>query len=298
MSHSDPTSSTTDRRIELPDGRTLGVTDTGPVGDDGRDPAVVLLHPAPGSRLLDPEPAATAAAGVRLVGVDRPGYGVSTAPADGAVPTITGYADDAAAALAALGLDDVAAVGWSAGGRVALALAERHPDLVRSVAVVATPAPHEDVPWIPDEHVAMIDQLRDDPGGATAALAQVFAPMADAPPAAAVQMVGVGPADEAALAADPSRRERLEGMLAGALAQGPVGMAADIVSYTLVPWGFDPAAVGARVTAFYGEADVVVPPAHGEWYVARVPGAELRRVGGAGHLVAMTAWGDILAAVT
>jgi pimeloyl-ACP methyl ester carboxylesterase len=87
-------------------------------------------------------------------------------------------------------------------------------------------------------------------------------------------------------------------MLAGALAQGPVGMAADIVSYTLVPWGFDPAAVGARVTAFYGEADVVVPPAHGEWYVARVPGAELRRVGGAGHLVAMTAWGDILAAVT
>jgi hypothetical protein len=32
--------------------------------------------------------------------------------------------------------------------------------------------------------------------------------------------------------------------------------------------------------------------------VARVPGAELRRVGGAGHLVAMTAWGDILAAVT
>lgn len=283
----------TEHRIALPDGRTLAVRET---GDPGGRP-VVMLHPAPGSRLFDPGPAATAEARVRLIGVDRAGYGASSPLPEGTAPAIAGHADDTAAALAALGVDDVAAVGWSAGGRVALALAARHPRLVRSVAIVATPAPHEDVPWIPDEHLGMLDRLRDDPGRATSALTAVFAEMAEAPPAAAVGMVSAGPADEATLAADADGRVRLEAMVAESLAQGAVGMAADIVSYTVVPWGVDPAAVGARTTAFYGEADVMVPPAHGAWYAARVPGSELRSVPGAGHLVALTAWADILRAV-
>jgi pimeloyl-ACP methyl ester carboxylesterase len=287
------TPDTSEHRVDLPAGRTLAVSETGDPGG----PAVLLLHPAPGSRLLDPDPAVTAAAGIRLIGVDRAGYGATTALPDGAVPTITGYADDAAAALAALGVDDVAVVGWSAGGRVALALAAGRPDLVRAAVVVATPAPHEDVPWIPEEHIALIEQLQGDPGSATAALTQVFAEMAAAPPAAAVEMAGAGPADEAALAADPTRRARLEAMLAEAFAQGAVGMAADIVSYTVVPWGFDPTAVEAPTTAFYGEGDVMVSPAHGEWYASRMVGAELRVVPDSGHLVALTAWADILAAV-
>ena len=109
--------------------------------------------------------------------------------------------------------------------------------------------------------------------------------------------MGGGAADDAALAADPSLRARLEAMLAEAMAQGPVGMAADIVSYTVAAWGFDLAAVGAPTTAFYGADDESVPPAHGGWYVGQVPGAELRVVEGAGHLVALTRWADVLAAV-
>lgn len=283
----------TEHRVELPDGRILAVHETG----DPRGPAVVLVHPAPGARLLDPDPRATAAAGIRLIGIDRAGYGASTPLPDGAVPTVTGHADDMAAALAALSIGEAAVVGWSAGGRVALALAARHPDLVRSVALVGTPAPHEEVPWIPAEHLALIEQLKADPGAATGVLSEVFAEMAAAPPEAMPGMVGAGPADEAALEADPDRRARLGTMVAESFAQGAVGMAADIVSYTVLPWGFDPGAVGARTTAFYGDADVVVPPAHGEWYTARVPGAELRRVPGAGHLVALTDWADILASV-
>ena len=283
----------TQHRIIRPDGRTVAVAETGdPVG-----PAVVLAHPAPGSRLLDPDPAATRAAGVRLISVDRPGYGGSTPVADGVRPAIPSHADDIVAALEALGVSDVAAVGWSAGGRVALALAARHPDLVRAAAIVATPAPQEAVPWIPEEHLAMIDQLRGDPGHATAALAEVFAEMAAMPPAAAVSMVGGGGADDAALGVDPARRARLEAMLAEAMAQGAVGMAADIVSYTVTPWGFNPAAVGAPAIGFYGADDETVPPAHGEWYAGQVPGADLRVVAGIGHLVALTRWADILAAV-
>lgn len=281
---------TTEHRIERPDGRTVAVH----VAGDPAGPAVVLCHPAPGSRLLDPDPAATAAAGVRLVTLDRPGYGASTPVAGGAVPTIPSYADDVAAALDALATGPAALVGWSAGGRIALAVAARRPDLARSVAVVATPAPHEAVPWIPAPYLAQLDQLRPDPGNAAGVLTRALAPTTDP---AAVGALAVGAADEGALCADPGRRTRLEAMLAGAYAQGAAGVAADIVSYTVADWGFDPGAVAAPTTAVYGDADELVTPAHGEWYAGRVPGARLRTVPGEGHLVAMTRWGDVLAAV-
>ena len=283
----------TEHQIERPDGRTVTVRAQGP--EDG--PVVVLCHPAPGSRQLDPDPAATAAAGVRLVSLDRPGYGRSTPVPDGAVPGIPGAADDVAAALDHLGVARAAVAGWSAGGRIGLALAARRPELVGAVAVVATPAPQEDVPWIPPEHLALLDGLREDPAGATGVLTGVFAEMAAMPPEAAASLVSAGPADEAVLAADPGVRDRLAAMLGEALAQGAVGMAADIVSYTIVDWGFDPAAVVAPTTLVYGDADAVAGPAHGEWYAGRVPGADLRVVAGAGHLVGVTAWGEVLAAL-
>jgi pimeloyl-ACP methyl ester carboxylesterase len=283
--------------LDLPDGRRLAVRDVG----DPAGPVVVLCHAAPGSRLLDPDPGATAGAGVRLVTLDRPGYGGSSPLPAGTVPTIPRFADDVLAVLDALGVDGteagdrpVSLVGWSAGGRVALAAAARHPDRVQRVAVVGTPAPHEDVPWIPDEQVAMADALKAEPGGATATLAGMMAGLAAAPPAAAVGMIGSSPADGAALDADPGRRDRLEAMLGEAFAQGAAGLAADIVSYTVADWGFDPGAVRAPTLALYGAADTVVPPAHGEWYAARVPGASLRSVAGSGHLVALTHWADLL----
>jgi pimeloyl-ACP methyl ester carboxylesterase len=46
-------------------------------------PVVLLCHSAPGSGSFDPDPAATAAAGVRLIAVDRPGYGGSAPVKDG-----------------------------------------------------------------------------------------------------------------------------------------------------------------------------------------------------------------------
>ena len=163
--------------------------------------------------------------------------------------------------------------------------------------MVATPAPQDEVPWIPPEHLALLDPLRQDPAGATAVLTGVFAEMAAMPPEAAAALVSAGPADEAVLASDPGVRDRLVAMLGEALAQGAVGMAADIVSYTIVDWGFDPAAVAAPTTLAYGDADAVAGPAHGAWYAGRVPGADLRVVVGAGHLVGVTAWGEVLAAL-
>jgi pimeloyl-ACP methyl ester carboxylesterase len=283
-----------EHRIELKDGRTLAVREA---GDPMSDRVVVLCHPAPGSRVLEPDPEATAAAGVRLVSVDRPGYGESSPLRPGTVPTIPTFAGDVLAALDHLGVDSAAAAGWSAGGRIALAVAAEHPDRVRAVAVVATPAPHEDVPWIPDEHVGMLESLRPDLAAAAGRLAEAMARLAQLPPAALVGQLAGGPEDEAALAADPGRRERLEAMMVAAHAQGMAGTAADIVSYTLAEWGIDFGAVVAPTTLVYGAKDQVSGPAHGEWYASRVPHADLRVVPGVGHMVGLTAWGGVLAAL-
>ncbi|MDQ6899323.1 MAG: alpha/beta hydrolase [Actinomycetota bacterium] len=207
---------------------------------------------------------------------------------------MVGYGDDVAAALDELGVARAGVVGWSVGGRVALALAARRPDLVQAAAVVATPAPDEEVPRIDDQYRAMVRPLRADPARATARLAPLFAGVASEPAAA----LAAGPADEAIIASDTGRRAALETMMEEAFRQDSIGLAADIVSYTVVPWGFEPADVTCRTILFYGAADPIVGVAHGEWYAARICGAQLRVVPESGHLVALSVWADILAAVS
>ena len=62
-----------DEVLRLADGRQLAWAEWG----DPRGSPVVFLHPSPGSRMLCPDVHATARAGVRLITVDRPGYGGS-----------------------------------------------------------------------------------------------------------------------------------------------------------------------------------------------------------------------------
>src|SRR5687768_7550704 len=113
-----------DGTVRLSSGRTVGFADHGRPGDT----AVIWCHGGPGSRL---EPAyvapAAAAAGLRLVGIDRPGYGLST-PEPGR--TIGGWVAEALTVADHLGIDRFATVGISTGGAYALAAAALAPDRV------------------------------------------------------------------------------------------------------------------------------------------------------------------------
>ncbi|QHO68904.1 alpha/beta fold hydrolase [Marisediminicola antarctica] len=272
-------------------GRLIGVVE---FGDPDAARTVVLSHPAPGSAQFDPDPAVTDAHGIRLIALDRPGYGTSGLHADGSAGTVADAADDIAEYLAAHGIGRVGAVGWSAGGRVALALAARHPQLVDRVAVVATPAPDAEVPWVGEENRAMNAQLAAlPPGEATASLRAQFANLVGEYPRG-IDIVGMLSADEADAALLEQIRDRLVAMLDRAVLHSVRGIAADIVSYSVRDLDFDERDLRAPTLLVYGLADSVVGAEHGRWHLAKVPHSELELIPGAGHLVIVPRWDRIL----
>lgn len=302
--------------FELASGRTIGVTE---FGDRAAQRVVVLAHPAPGSSFFDPDPVVTGARHIRMIAIDRPGCGSSEiAPYD--TPTVHRAAADIAEYLASEGIGGesssaspatsesggaqssrtahtLGVVGWSAGGRVALALAAAHPHLVDRVAVVATPAPDTDVPWVGEEHRAMLESLRHlPPNEAIVSLAAMFDEFmgAEPPPEQMVGAVATAGVDDAVRA---EAHGRLLGMMRGAVAQGNLGMAADIVGYTLINWGFEPGDVAAPTLLLYGEKDPEIGHVHADWYHRHLPNSWIETVPDVGHLVLISEWDRVLAHV-
>ncbi|MEV0974241.1 alpha/beta fold hydrolase [Microtetraspora glauca] len=94
------------------------------------DPVVLLHSGVTDARMWAPQWEALTAS-FRVVRLDFRGYGRSPSAADGP------YSDDGdVAEPASLGLREVAVVGASHGGRVALELATRHPDLVSRLVLL------------------------------------------------------------------------------------------------------------------------------------------------------------------
>lgn len=80
---------------------------------------------------------------VRVVTLDLPGHGISVV--DGECHSMEFLADTVAAGIRALGIDRCTVVGHSMGGYVALALCERHPDLLDGLVLLSS-TPNADTP--------------------------------------------------------------------------------------------------------------------------------------------------------
>jgi len=127
----------TDNTVRLPDGRLLGYADCGDI--EGKP--LFLFHGWPGSRLeakfFDTE---MAKAGIRIVGLDRPGMGLSDYQPG---RQILDWPDDVVAVADALEVDCFAVLGDSGGGPYALACAYKIPDRLTDCGVISSIGPSD-----------------------------------------------------------------------------------------------------------------------------------------------------------
>ncbi|HEX7134592.1 MAG TPA: alpha/beta hydrolase [Iamia sp.] len=281
--------------VPLADGRGVAVDD---VGDPDGVP-VLYLHGTPDSRLSrHPDDAVTAATGVRLLAVDRPGVGRSTTHPG---RTLGSVADDLVAVLTARGVDRAAVLAWSAGAPFAAALAARHPDRVTAVGLVAPLVP---VTAYADAGVAeaagpgrrlfaeMAAEM--DPDDVAVEVAPYLLPDPATPETVAEQMaVEADPARPRELAAVPGGRTHLVAATVEAVALGPAGLHQEVATQAAVPDVDLAAARAAPATIWSGTLDEVSPPAFGRWWADLLEGDHVV-VADAGHALALPRWTEIL----
>lgn len=253
--------------------------------DRGSGPAIVMIHGLGGQlrnfsyAMLEP-----LAKDHRVILVDRPGAGYSTADDDGepGVAEQPGIAEQGliiGRLIETLGIDRPLVVGHSLGGAVALALALERPSLIRGLALIAPlTQPQDEVPEafrglaaIPASMRRLMAQTLGTPLSRLTAertLAAVFAP--EIPPADFATRGG------------------------GALSQRPRAIAA--AAADLASGGQDVAALAARyptltvpTAILYGREDAILDPArHGHPTAAAIPGARIEVIEG-GHMIPITA---------
>jgi pimeloyl-ACP methyl ester carboxylesterase len=130
MKHTDAVLKT-EQTMPLPDGRTLGFAEYGSV--EGH--VLVYCHGYPGSRLEAAALSAHAAeANVRVISLDRPGYGRSSFQER---RSFLDWPQDLVALTERLGIDRFAVVGISGGAPYALACASQLPDRLVSCGIVS-----------------------------------------------------------------------------------------------------------------------------------------------------------------
>jgi 3-oxoadipate enol-lactonase len=135
--------------------------------------------------MFNPLAALLNAAGYRTIAFDHRGQGDSSPAANRDDLSMDNLAEDGAALIQALGIGPVHAVGNSLGGFVTLRLAARHPELVRSVAVLGSSCEQE---YKLAELAPLVDRLGKE-GGAPVIDALMYIMFGDASLAAGGPMI-------------------------------------------------------------------------------------------------------------
>jgi pimeloyl-ACP methyl ester carboxylesterase len=282
--------------ITTPDGRRLAFAEWG----DPEGFPVVMIHGTPGGRLNRHwDPTKYAEAGARAITYDRPGYGSSDRHRGRQVVDCVA---DVRAILDHLGIDRFSVEGGSGGGPHALAVAARLGDRVDRARCDVGVAPYgaEGLDWfagmdplnvtefgwaLAGEEVLAVELERE--------VAEMSARVAE-DPASILGDFELSEADRAVLSR-PEIADSIRDATADLARGGHWGWVDDDLAFTR-EWGFDVAEIRVPVEVRYGAQDVLVPPAHGAWLAAHVPGCTSVVEDGEGHMgdpdkvVELTRW--------
>ena len=126
---------TTDKRIRLPDGRSLGYAE---YGDPAGKP-VFFFQGTPSSRLFHhPDESIAVSLGARIITMDRPGFGLSDFQSD---RTLLDWPSDVVELANVLEIDRFAVAGISGGGPYVAACAFRVPHRLTAAAIISGVGP-------------------------------------------------------------------------------------------------------------------------------------------------------------
>ena len=278
-----------DQTVGLSDGRRLGFADYGPP-----DGVPLLLFGGASGRYLKPcSDDLLLQVGVRLIVVERPGYGLSDFQPKRILLDWPGDVEQLADHLK---LARFAVVAGSQGGPYGAVCGYKLADRLSSLTLVSALAPF-DVPGLTEgmaPALAMLPRLaRYTPfllrpmQGATVAFIRRN-------PEAAVKrlFVNLPPGDQVILQ-QPDLIETFARDFPEAYRQGGRGAAHDI--YVVChPWGFQPADIRAKTFVWQGEADPNVPPVMGRYFAETIPNCTATFVPEAGHMLFYTHFESIL----
>jgi pimeloyl-ACP methyl ester carboxylesterase len=276
--------------IGLPDGRRLSAAEFGQAGAP-----FFFFHGLGGSR-LSPRwmlPASLLQpGGIRLIAIDRPGFGLSSAD-EGL--GFARYAGDAAAVADQLGINRFGVLGVSMGAAFAYACAAAHPERVTSVVILSGMGPvdgHERLRvdskadnafwWLARRAPWLLKPLC----GLTASMTLTAARGDPAKATQRLQRTTSGP-DRRTLAALLANADMLPAFLEDlreSYRQKGAGMASDLVRYCH-PWGFRLEDVTQHVTLWHGTEDPKIPVELARRAAGTLPRCNARFVPG-GHLAA------------
>lgn len=270
----------TDRAILLSDGRLLGYAE---YGDPAGQP-VFHFHGWPSSRLegrLLHE--AAAAAGARLISVDRPGLGLSD-PRPGL--SLLSWPDDVAELADALRIERFAILGVSSGASWALACGHRIPARLSAIGLAGGVGPMDEpvTRKALDPVERVIDQVAlRAPLVARGLFAAVAYRFRRDPAGFVTGLARRQPASDRAYLDRPQVRETVGAMLLEAVRNGTVGLV-DGAAVQARPWGFRLADVPATVHLWHGQKDEMVAPEAARHLAAGLPAAHATFLPDESHL--------------
>ncbi len=269
-----------DQQIRLADGRRLGFAEYG--AQSGK--TVLYFHGWPGSRV---EPRAVVKAndaiGVRVIAVDRPGYGLSDFQER---RSLLDWPEDVSRLVTALGLGRFAVLGVSGGGPYAAVCAAKLAERVTAAALVCGVRPFDQpgatqgmmphdrwllwlaqtAPWLTRKSMALT-------------LRWFWDYENEVLPKALWESL---PAADREVLAQPELRDMLLANWREAFRQGSRGMLWDGNLYAW-PWGFRLEEIRVPVQVWQGEADTIVPPGMGRYCASVLPNCQARFYAEEGH---------------
>ena len=281
--------------VVLEDDRHLGYAEYGPA--TGR--AMLWFHGTPGARRQIPHEAheAAHARDVRLIAVERPGIGASTPHR---YSSLLEWAADIEWLCNALNVSSFAVVGLSGGGPYALACAHEMVGRIVAVAVLGGVAPATGPeaasggtstltrvfsPIFAYTHKPLDPIMRN--------LVRVLEPLADR---AIDLFASMMPPGDQRVFADPAIRQMFQEDLLHGSRQHMQAAFLDAILFGR-EWGFSLEAIRVPIHMWYGDADNIVPVAHGEHMAEKIPEATLRVRAEEGHLGGLGASREIFDAL-